>query len=323
MGLAADTLGPAVSYGPKVLNFFGQAKAAESLAAAETPIIDAGLMALSLMSNSCGFGTPDEGQGFGLGSDAFEKIENVLATTDAPDSWAGNGSEAYTGQNGWQHERAEKMRTIDRDLQHVLEREASQLNDTRQVIDYMTTALSFWILPAIDAYAIEFPPGAGVALSMEIQTAAVAMTVPIATARFQQMTFEAAANAAEVSRIAAQYDEIGMERGAPESSGCGWVSVATSDLENLSSQLDQVAEQAETAGQTTEDTGRNVLVSHGLVCAGTSAAVGSAVGSRIGAANGIGLISNHLGIQLRGAVGEYDQTDICQGQGLDGQVQGR
>ncbi|MDT5077345.1 MAG: hypothetical protein QOJ80_1982 [Mycobacterium sp.] len=311
-GFGADAIGLVQGYGAPVAETLGFAKQARFIEAAETPIIEAGLMALATMGNLCGFGTPDEGQGFGLGSDAYQKIEQTLSTTDAPGSWTGDGSESYTGQNDVQQDRATKMATTDRKIQHVLEREAKQLDQTRKVIDYMSTTLTAAIVPAVAALSIEIPPGAGVALSMEIQTIAVLGTVPMATTAFELMAAQALDNANEIQRLSQTYDQIGGEPNPAVPCTNDEVAVVTGELHGLATGQDAVASDATAAGQTTSSSIRNVFASHGMVCAPTSAAVATAVADRTQATGLIHAESSGLAHKLRRAAGDYDGTDDAQ-----------
>jgi EspA/EspE family/Excreted virulence factor EspC, type VII ESX diderm len=295
-------------------------EATKFVEAAETPIIEAGLLALMGMSNACGFAEPDQGQGFGQGSDAFQKIDDALGTTGAPETWTGDAAGAYSGQNGVQQKRARSLAEADRKIQHVLERQARQVKDTRDVIDHMTTVLTAAIIPAVAAYGIEFPPGAGVALSTEIQIAAVAATVPYATEQFGELGYHAIDNASDIRAAAQSYGLIGSESAPAFASADGQVTVSSGDLQHLSSQQDQIAEHLTTAGQTTSETEQNVFVSHGVVCAPASAAVASAVSARTNAAQTMHSISTELAGKLRHGASSYDGTDQGEQQKLQGQL---
>jgi hypothetical protein len=316
-GIGADFIGFMQPWGLQAGKALGATTFVEAV---ETPIIEAGLLALMGMSNACGFAEPDQGQGFGLGSDAFQKIEEALGSTGAPASWTGDASSAYSGQNDVQQGRAKALAAADRKIQHVLEREAGQVKATRDVLDHATTILSAAIIPAIAAYGIEFPPGAGVALSTEIQIAAVAATVPYATARFEELGYHAIDNADEIRQAAEAYGLIGSESAPAFASADGQVTVTAGELRQLSAQQDQLAEHLTTAGQTTHETGQNVFVSHGVVCAPATAAVAGAVSARTTAAATMHSISTDLSGKLRHGAGTYDDTDQSQQQKLGGQM---
>lgn len=316
-GIGTDFVGLMQPWGVAAGKALGATKFVE---AAETPIIEAGLLALMGMSNACGFAEPDQGQGFGLGSDAFQKIDEALSSTGAPASWTGDASGAYSGQNSVQQGRAKSLSEADRKIQHVLEREAGQVKATRDALDHAATILTAAIIPAVAAYAIEFPPGAGIALSTEIQIAAVAATVPYATAQFGELGYHATDNAREIEQIAQAYGLIGSESAPAFSSADGQVTVTSADLQRLSSQQDQIAEQLTAAGQTTNDTTQNVLVSHGMVCAPAGAAVAAAVSARTTAAATMHSISTDLAAKLSHGAANYTTTDQGQQNNLNGQV---
>jgi hypothetical protein len=316
-GIGADFIGLMQPWGVQAGKALGATKFVE---AAETPIIEAGLLALMGMSNACGFAEPDKGQGFGLGSDAFQQIDDTLGTTGAPASWTGDAAGAYSGQNSVQQQRAKSLAEADRKIQHVLEREAAQVKDTRDTIDQMTTLLTASIISAVAAYSIEIPPGAGAALSVEIQAAAVAATVPYATEQFGELGFHAITNANEIRQAAQAYGLIGSESAPAFSLADGQVAVTSRDLQQLSSQQSKVAESLLTAGQTTQDTEQNLLVSHGIVCGPATAAVASAVSARSAAAATMGSISTELSGKLAHGATSYDGTDQSQQQQLQGQM---
>jgi len=313
-GLGADFIGFAQTFGSAAAPLFEATKFAE---AAATPIINAGLLALLGMGNLSGFGTPDEGQDFSSGAEAFQQIGETLATTGAPGSWTGDGSEAYTDQNGLQELRAKSMQQLDKSVGDVLAKEAGQVNETRQTIDYCSTALTFAIPVAISLNAI---PGYGQAASLEFQAAAVAMSVPVAAARFLELTGQSAHNATIVRRAGAGYDRIGSEADPDGPNGCGELSVVSADLRQLSSQQGEVATNIESAGMKTHETTQNVGFSHGGVCALTSAAVMSAVQSRGNAATMMQAASDVLSSRLDSSASAYDNTDHQQQGNIGGEL---
>jgi uncharacterized protein YukE len=316
-GIATDYVGfmqPLAVQGGKALG------ASRMVEAAETPIIEAGLLALMGMSNACGFAEPDQGQGFGQGSDAFGKINDALGKTGAPGSWTGDAAGAYSGQNDVQAKRAKSLAEADRAIQHVLEREAAQVKDTRETLDHMQTLLTAAIVPAIAAYEIEFPPGTGLALSAEIQIAAVAATVPYATEQFGELGYHAVTNASDIAQAAQAYELIGSESAPAFASADGQVTVTSAALQHLASQHDDIAEHITAAGQTTVDTEQNMLVSHGVVCAPATAAIASAIAARTAAAATMNSISTELSGKLSHGATSYDSTDQGQQSTLKGQV---
>jgi Excreted virulence factor EspC, type VII ESX diderm/EspA/EspE family len=317
MGLGADFIGVGQAFGEQAATALGATKFA---AAAATPVINAGLLVLMGMNNSAGFGTPDQGQDFGTGAKAFGRIGETLSTTGAPTSWTGDGSAAYTNQNGLQEGRAQAMQRLDQSVGEVLAREADQVERTRKTIDASATALTFAIPMAIYLNTV---PYVGPAMSLEYQLSAVMLTVPMAEARFLQMTAQSTENASKIGRAGAGYDRIGSEPDPANPRGRGEVSVAPIDLWERSAQHDEVATDIRSAGRTTRETARNVWFSHGLVCAPTNAAVTGAVSARSTAAGTMQGTSSVLASRLDASAGLYDSTDQQQRNQVEGELHPR
>ena len=233
----------------------GAEGAAKFVAGAATPIIEAGLWVLLGMTTNSGFGTPDRGHDFSTGADAFEQIRASLGTTDSPESWSGEGAAAYDGQNRRQRDRAHTMSQTDASLTAVLASEGADVEDLRAFIDRRTTMLTLSIPAAIAAKAI---PDAGLAIAAGIELAAVAGSVPSATARFLELAARTVDNAHRVRDLAAEYDRIGTEPAPEHPAGGAELAVTSTDLLRLSTSQKQVAVNAVTAGRTTEETSWNV-----------------------------------------------------------------
>jgi hypothetical protein len=204
-GIGADFIGFMQPIGQATAQALGAARAAAAL---ETPIIDIALTSMNVMNNLCGFGDPDKGEQFARGSDAFNAVKEQLGSCHPPERWQGTSSDAYGDRNTEHQQRADVLAEIDRTVQEVLGKEAEQVAATRTVLDHNQTILTFAIPPAIAAMMIEIPPGAGLALSMSIQTAAVAATLPTCTGQFSQLVSDAAHNATLIRRAGASYDHI-------------------------------------------------------------------------------------------------------------------
>lgn len=204
-GIAADFVGFMQPIGHAAARALGATRAAAAL---ETPIIEIALTSMNVMNNLCGFGGADKGEQFAHGSDAFNAVKDELGSCRPPDSWQGTSSEAYEDRNFEHQQRAASLAEIDRTVHDVLASEAKQVESTRTTIDHRQTILTAFIPPAVAAMAIEVPPGAGLALSMSIQTAGVAATLPDCVDAFTQLGIDAAHNATLIRRAGASYDQI-------------------------------------------------------------------------------------------------------------------
>lgn len=215
-GIAADFVGFMQPIGHAAASALGATRAAAAL---ETPIIEAALTSMNVMNNLCGFGGPDKGEQFAQGADAFNAVKDELGSCRPPDSWQGSSSDAYGDRNTEHQQRAASLAEVDRTVHDVLAKEAEQVESTRTNIDHNQTILTAFIPPAVAAMAVELPPGAGIALSMAIQTAGVAATLPFCMEAFAQLGIDAAHNATLIRRAGASYDQIASAAQAASQAG--------------------------------------------------------------------------------------------------------
>jgi hypothetical protein len=187
-GAGADVVGTAQS-------FLGQA--------GETPVIEAGLITITLMNWMCGFGDSEKGDRFGDGGSKFNEVIDKLKSASPDGTWQGSGSDAYAGQNEKQQSRAKTMVDADFDMNQIISCEANQLSGTRDILDHAGTVLGYAILPAIAAMRI---PVWGWEISLGIQLGAVGGTVPVCQAEMIQMAARALENAESVQKAIDRYN---------------------------------------------------------------------------------------------------------------------
>ncbi|WP_254849220.1 EspA/EspE family type VII secretion system effector [Mycobacterium sp. GA-1841] len=181
---------------------FGPAKFA---AAAATPIINGGLIALTVASNTLGFGRPEDGERFGRGATAFDDAHSSLLNAASPSGWEGDASDAYGARTAEQQNRAQNMAIQDRAIQTVLFNEADQVSKARDFVSKRQTALALCVPAAI---AIKFMGPTGPAASLAFEVASVLATVPYAMDRVENTVYEAKANASQIENIARHYDDV-------------------------------------------------------------------------------------------------------------------
>ncbi|BBZ11514.1 EspA/EspE family type VII secretion system effector [Mycobacterium branderi] len=206
-GIGADFVGFTHTLGTQL----GKKLGATIPEAAELPVIENGLLAMMAMANMLGFGDPETGNGFAKGANAFNRIGETLGSTHPPDSWEGSASETYGERNKEQQQRAAEMAENDKTVKEVLHRESEQVEKTRETIDHNSTVLTLSIIPALTAMLWNIPPGSGEAVSLGIQVAAVAGTLPPCLQAFERMTSDAAHNATLIRRAGAGYDRIAAD----------------------------------------------------------------------------------------------------------------
>jgi hypothetical protein len=187
-GLGADAAGTAQSFVGK---------------AGETPVIEAGLIAIMIMNWMCGFGDSEKGDGFGDGGSKFNDVIEKLKSASPDGTWQGSGSDAYASQNVKQQSRASTMVDADFEMNQIISCEANQLSGTRDILDHAGTVLGYAILPALLAMKI---PGWGWEISMGIQLGAVGGTVPVCQAEMIQMAARALENADSVRKAIDKYN---------------------------------------------------------------------------------------------------------------------
>lgn len=191
-----------------------------------TPIIEAGLLLLDSYSVMCGDPvTPDVGEMLGNGAAAFEQIEGDIKSAEPTGEWTGASSVTYALADSKQATRAADMAKADGKLQRIIADEAEQIGQTRDFIDERGSELHLAILPALAALAPVFEPE-GAAVSIAIQIAAVAATVPRATDRMIEMATNASANARDIRAVADDYTAVA---GQDVRTGVGWSATGVPD----------------------------------------------------------------------------------------------
>lgn len=176
----------------------------------ETPVIQAGLLALAAMNLTCGIGTPDSGDRFGNGNKEFSTVGQILKSATPTQNWQGSASTAYAAQDVKQQDRSQLMAKADSIIESVVKKQAGQVANTRSLLDACSVALGIMVAPAVAAYAI---PVVGPELSMAIQIGAVAGSLPIAQTRMMKMTTDAAMNGIEVAKAARMYNQVSATAG--------------------------------------------------------------------------------------------------------------
>lgn len=169
-----------------------------------TPIISAGLLAIQGMTMTCGIGNPDSGDRFGKGAAQLGDVHQTLESAKPTSGWQGDASQAYTGQDAKQQERARTIAEADKKMEAVISKQAGQIDQTRSFLGTCATVLGYAILPAIAAKA--FPASAPYAIAIEV--GAVAGSVPLAAGQMSVMAANSAANAVEISQAIGKYAKV-------------------------------------------------------------------------------------------------------------------
>jgi hypothetical protein len=296
--------------------------AAEFAARAATPIINVGLVTITAASNTLGFGRPEDGERFSEGSRRFADAHVTLQNSEPPTDWQGEARNAYRDRNTEQQQRTNSMATFDGRIQEVLETEAGQVANTREFVSKRQTALAAAIPAAILAKGIV---PAGPAISVGIEMAAVAGTVPFALERVVEMVDHSSDNADAIRQIGAQYGVLGDRAqmpggmsGAP--AGTPAPLTVSDSIRATASVQQSAAGTIEAAKSVPDGSAGDVFKTHGLVCTSTATALKSAELARRSAAERMHLISTDLGLKLNSAATEYSGTDHQNAGNIDQQM---
>jgi hypothetical protein len=174
-----------------------------------TPIIAAGLTALTAYSLACGFPfTPDEGAKFANGAAEFGKVGLALGAAQPTWEWTGSGSDTYGRRCLDQLELAQRMADADDRLHAILADQAQQIRAARDMVDQSATVLGISIPVAMALLA--FGP-LGFVDSELIQIAATVTALGVATPAMEKLMSEAAVNAARIRNVAGDYSQVAAD----------------------------------------------------------------------------------------------------------------
>ncbi len=178
-------------------------------AAKQTNIIAAGLRTILALQMQCGWtNTPEDGDGFSQSAQRFNGVADGLETAYPNDSWSGPASDAYALANEKQKNRARRMPDADLDVAMAISSEAAAVNTTRRILNNAATLMGNAIAPALAARSI---PRVGKAMSLEIETAAVGVSIPTCLWYMNELSNHSERSAQTMNDAARIYDEIAAE----------------------------------------------------------------------------------------------------------------
>ncbi|WP_082941583.1 EspA/EspE family type VII secretion system effector [Mycolicibacterium peregrinum] len=200
-GVGADAVGFMHTVAPYMTG-------AKIAAAAEVPIIQAGLLTMMIMANTCGFGKPDAGGYFDQGSSKYAGLKTEVESAKRPDTWEGDAANEYEARNTEHTKHADELRRLDEMVRDAVKSEAEQNEVTRKMLDRCQTSLGLCIIPAV---ALNFYLPWGPAASLAFQVASVAATLPPAEWRYLDLIDNSARNATLIRRAGAGYDQVAAQ----------------------------------------------------------------------------------------------------------------
>ncbi|MBN3512366.1 hypothetical protein JYB55_26420 [Mycolicibacterium septicum] len=210
IGLQADLTGAMQMYATSTRGVARLAKIGMNTANWTTPIIANGLLGINAMQATLGVGDPNDGSDFKTGAEAFQKIQSGLKGTAPTDNWVGEGSEAYAKQNEKQQERAGKLAQVDGEVQKVINEQAAQVTEARNVLDISATVLTAAIPAAIIASFTQ-PPPVGQALKTGIEIGAVAGSVPRCVLTMDMLGLHTLRNASQIQNAISKYNALAAD----------------------------------------------------------------------------------------------------------------
>ncbi|MEN4398657.1 EspA/EspE family type VII secretion system effector [Mycolicibacterium senegalense] len=210
IGLQADFTGAMQMYATSAHGVAKLGKYGVKSASWVTPIIANGLLGINTMQATLGVGDPNDGSDFTTGAEALRKIQSGLEGTAPTDNWVGEASESYAQQNQKQHERAGKLAQVDGEVQKVINEQAAQVTEARNVLDISATVLTAAIPAAIIA-SFTLPPPVGQALKTAIEIGAVAGSVPRCVLTMDMLGVHTLRNASQIENAISKYNALAAE----------------------------------------------------------------------------------------------------------------
>jgi EspA/EspE family len=168
-------------------------------------IVDAGQLVIERMRRTTGVGEPENGDRFGQGWSRFNGASEMLMSAFPNDSWEGGAADAYVDQNRAQTGRTSAVALIDKDVHAIIARQARQVRYHRDRLDGQAKFLTDLHYMAT---ALAFVPGVGKATKTSVEAAAVNAALGPCTAEVQELSREAAQNAAELQQAVSRYADV-------------------------------------------------------------------------------------------------------------------
>lgn len=181
--------------------------------AAGSPILDAGQAVIAGMRLTTGWGDPDRGDRFGLGTARFTDAGETVASAYPRQDWQGSAAQAYATANRRQAGHIEWMATLDRRAQTVIAREAHQIEYHRDKLDDQSNYLGDL---SYVTWPIALLPGAGKAMQVAFELAAVKAAMSICGVELYRLSQETSANAEELRKLADEYSALSRMTPLPD-----------------------------------------------------------------------------------------------------------
>lgn len=171
-----------------------------------TAIIDAAMVAISMVDLLNGFGPPDRGAALTNGLQKFE-ITSLHLSAANPDGrdWSGDSSKAYADANVALQDLVEKMQELDRQLQALVKQQGSAVESAHTTI--AVTLFGLVVAQGI-ALALYLTPVVGPEVSCAWQIAATFAAGATVFAQEMSTLSESIAIANAANKVALDYGEV-------------------------------------------------------------------------------------------------------------------
>ncbi|MEE6178175.1 EspA/EspE family type VII secretion system effector [Mycobacterium sp. 050134] len=172
---------------------------------AKLEVLQAAILFVETLNLLNGFGQEDEGTEYETAQAYVGTAELTLRYATPNDEWQGDASRAYTAQNLEQLKRLQAFVHLDSQMKEILEREAGQVELTRNAIGGIKAALNLAIYVAMALYAI---PSVGPELSMMFQVVVALGAVVGSFISEITLLNQSIVNRGDVQNVVSGYQEI-------------------------------------------------------------------------------------------------------------------
>lgn len=272
----------------------------------DCPILKAAAVTHTLLSLFNGFGPPNRGSDLGSATKDLNTALDNLDYAGRTRGWDGPASEAYVEANRQQIADVESLKAHDLEFKALLEAQADEVLDLRQVFGYVRTTIMLAqpVASALNAAGL-FDQ------SIYFQTT-VALTCLSTDTSHQGIQHEnAVANRGKFETLTEKYGTLpNKPKGTEKPDPTSIVNVDPDTQKELAAEQDKAASRlGESVSSVPDWLGRNVKNTHGAVCTASHPAVQKAQNSRAAAAKELQDVSTGLAGKVRTAQGWYWDTD--------------
>ena len=280
----------------------------------DCPILKAAAVTHTLLNFFNGFGPPNRGSDLGSATKDLNTALDNLDYAGRTRGWGGPASEAYVQANSQQIADVESLKEHDLAFKALLEAQADEVLDLRQVFGYVRTTIMLAqpVASAMNAAGL-------FDASIYFQTMVATTCLSTDTSHQGIQHENAMANRGKFKTLTEKYGTLpNKPKGTEKPDPTSIVDVDPDSQSELAAEQDKAASRlGESVSAVPDWLGRNVKNTHGAVCIASHPAVQEAQDSRAAAAKRLQNVSTALAGKVRTAKGWYWDTDTGAGQSID------